>query len=98
MKFTKNDAGLIVDALNGIRYTEGVSKVSHLQANIACAIEQDNLSEKWNVDGFALASGLGNLTEDEASEVLDKVQRFWDASPHNDLWAALAKHGLTEED
>ena len=98
MKFTQNDAGLIVDALNGIRWSEGVSKVSHLQSNIACAIEQDNLAEKWNVDGLALASGLGNLTEDEASEILDKVKQFWDASPHDDLWGALVVHGLTVEE
>ena len=96
-QFTPQEAALIVDAMNGIAWTRGVPKRMHLRANVACAITEDNLTTKWEVDGDALVEKLGNLSETQASDVLSKVHTFWNASPHTDTYAALAAHGLCEE-
>lgn len=94
--FQPREAACIVDALNGIRYTHGITKRSHLRANVAVAIEMDGLDNKWGCDGESLVTQLNQLSETQASDVLKQVTEFWEASPHTDIWPALVEHGLAE--
>ena len=97
MHFKLSEAACIIDVMNGIRYTEGVSKHDHLYHNVVDAIVTDNLNEKWDfeedeLDTFVVK--LQNLSEEESAEVLEKIDFFWSRSPIRDLEFELAQSGL----
>ena len=96
MKLHINEACLIVDALNGIRCSDGIPMQSHLEMNIACAIDMDRLDAKWNVNSETLIERLAVLSEEQAGEVLEKVKAFWDKSPHACIETGLRKAGFDE--
>lgn len=94
-QFQLNEMSAVVDAMNGIRYTEGISKQQHLYHHVVDALH-DGLAIKWDIDIEAFSAVLGNRTEDEAAELLDRVGAFWDASPHGNLEQGLRDAGLLE--
>lgn len=81
-QFTLSEASLIVDAMNGIIWTDGITKQSHLYHNVRGAIEVDSLDEKWDLHADDMLTRLHDFTEAEAAEVLDKVTAFWHTSSH----------------
>lgn len=93
-QLTLPEASCVVDALNGIRFTEGITAKSHLYSNVRDAIEMDRLDTKWEVSVNELLDQIGMLTEEEALEVIAKVRDFWDASPHDDIEFGLRQAGL----
>lgn len=73
--FSEPEASLIVDAMNGLMtepHTAGL-----LWANIADAVRDDSLDEKWDVDAPALVARLRALTPFEQLAVADASERFW---------------------
>ena len=99
MEFTLAKACLIADALNGIRFPEGITCREHLRLNIASALSMDRLDTKWGVDGTALVHELSDLDEEDAFDTLQQVEKFWEASPHENIEEGLKAVGLVcEED
>ena len=94
MKFTIPEACVIADCLNGISRDEGVSFKEHLQLHVACALTVDRFDVKWGVDGSKLVEMLGNLSEEEASDVVEKVDKFWTAEPHLRIESGLNTIGM----
>jgi len=94
INLTVAEGSLVIDALNGIRETDGVSRSSHLTSNVLCAINIDALDAKWDTDRVTLMRKLYELSEENAGELLDAVGRFWDASPHVDIEAGLRTAGV----
>lgn len=74
-KFTKAEAALIMDALNGIMLDQYTFRL--LWAEVADAIRMDNLDRKWNVDGESLVERLRSLHPAEMMALLDAVERAW---------------------
>ena len=93
-QFTNDELSLIMDALNGVRCMDGLPVKFHIISNIVDAIEVDRLDTKWNVDRATLSRKLEALTETQAKELYEKVELFWDASPHSDIPTGLRKVGL----
>lgn len=96
---TLQEASLTVDALNGVRYTEGLTKKTHLYLSIRDADAIDNLKTKWGLDTAAFQMFMVKLAEisnNAASECLNRVEAFWNASPHTDIEAGLREAGLLE--
>ena len=97
--FTLQEASLTVDALNGIRHTEGLTKKTHLYLSIRDADAIDNLQTKWGLDTAAFQMFMVKLSEisnNAASECLNRIEAFWNASPHTDIEAGLREAGLLE--
>ena len=96
---TLQEASLTVDALNGVRYTEGLTKKTHLYLSIRDADAIDNLKTKWGLDSAAFQMFMVKLSEisnNAASECLNRAEAFWNASPHTDIEAGLREAGLLE--
>lgn len=81
ISFTKGEAWLIVDALNGAVFD--ARSASMLWASIEDSIKLDGTADKWNVDGPVLVKKLQSLSELECLAVIDAVERFW-SSPTRD--------------
>jgi len=92
--FSDDDLCLIADALNGVRYTDGIPHTFYLISNIVDAIEIDGIDQKWEVDRVAISAKLKALTENDAKTLHERVEAFWDASPHDDMIAGLRAVGL----
>ena len=97
IKFKTEEAAVLVDALNGIRRSEGITCLSHLYNNVMDAIAIDELDKKWGIDREELRAKLLSLTEIEAEGVLERVYAFWNAAPHTHLESALGDAELLEE-
>lgn len=72
--FSRSEASLIVDALNGTLIEPHTARL--LWAAIDDAL-YDGLAEKWGVDGLALVARLRRLTPFEALAVVDAAERYW---------------------
>lgn len=75
--FSDQELGLLCDALNGSLYNEPRT-VNYLPAEIADAIQLDNLSEKWEVDGPALIEKLNGLAQIELFALVDGIEMWWE--------------------
>lgn len=95
---TFNEAALVVDALNGIRRATGIAKSDYLQHNVLDAIQIDSLDAKWSVNASEFRDKLCAFSEAQAGDLLKRVERFWDASPHVDLHYGLSAAGLIKGD
>ena len=84
---------LVCDALFNHEFDEVGSKRDFLITITAFNIAHENLDVRWECDGDVLMKRLRELTEEDASELLDKIKAYWD-SPHDDMTARLYEVGL----
>ncbi|MFP4453258.1 MAG: hypothetical protein ACLFPI_07815 [Desulfobacterales bacterium] len=78
---TRNEAYLILDAMNGTVVETGQAAElwmgTALQHNIADAIAYDALSQKWDVDKDELLSKLNSLEHFERYALADWSRQMW---------------------
>ena len=74
-KLTKEEIGLLTDALNGIE--AGPLVPPPIVEQIANAVKFDALDEKWGVDRVDLLQKLWNLSDVEKLVLVDAVERWW---------------------
>lgn len=72
--FTDGEKGLIVDALNGVLFMDGMG-ILFSPAEIIEAIP--DLAEKWHVTPEALTHKLKQLTPLDCFTLVDCVERWW---------------------
>lgn len=72
---TKNEAMLIVDALNGV--TMDAVSAGMLWAEVEDAIRENGLDKKWEVDGRKLLEKLLKLNRAQALALIDAAERYW---------------------
>ena len=76
MKLKNNEAFCLVDIFNGIAYSPGITRRSHLLGNVRYCVKSDYHGEKHGV-GEDFLSRLEDLTEEEADVLLTKINNFW---------------------
>lgn len=76
VELSVGEASLIVDALNGTRID--IQTAQLLAAEIADSLD-DELAEKWQVDGPALVAKIEGWNLLQRLAVSDAVERFWSA-------------------
>lgn len=74
---TQEEACLLVDALNGAKFTADTARLLYAEIEDACRL--DHLDQKWQVDGQALVQKLRQLTDTQALALIDAAERFWNA-------------------
>ena len=70
---------------------------SRLYYPVMDAFVMDELAKKWGFDAderYAFVVKLTQLSENEASAILDKVTDFYNTRPHTDMADGLVKSGL----
>lgn len=83
VELTEREALLLCDALNGTLLEP--TTFSLLWAEVADAIQSDNLHIKWKiVDEEAFVRRLRGWTPGQTTAVIDAVERFWRAPNESD--------------
>ncbi len=85
-----DEVALICDACNGTLWQP--ESIPLLYAEIEDAL-QDDLADKWRVDGPALVAKLKAMSAGELFALVDAVERFWNGSYHKtDVdWSAVLR-------
>lgn len=88
---------LLVDAYNGVMLggLENIGipneyDVYGMIGNVEDSILIDKLDKKWNVDGNALISKLIEMSNQEKTEILINIHKFWDEDKRD--WAYWKVH------
>lgn len=89
---TRDEAGLLVDALNGI----GLAGEFTLVANLWWPVYVDDLDVKWGVDGPALMRRIAEWTPEQRTALIIAVELFWAPGRIPDMDARLRRVGLVE--
>ena len=74
-KLTKEEIGLLTDALNGIK--TGPLVPPPIVEQIANAVKFDALDKKWGTNRVSLLQKLWNLSDVEKLALLDAIERWW---------------------
>lgn len=98
MRFTIAEAAAIVmtfrnwsiESLNGPPHHYIASKVTDGY------FDEKFIPQGESLDAFVLMHKLGNLTEAEATEILDNVSQFWGVHPTTDMRQMLEEVGLID--
>lgn len=76
LKFTKAEASLFCDAMNGTLLPECADLVALLVSEIEDAIGYDDLDSKWGVDNHRLIEKLNSLSQEECVKLLQTVGSY----------------------
>lgn len=77
-QFSLAEAMLLADALNGCLFSDLVS-IQLVWASIDDAIKEDQLDQKWGVDGPAVVQQLRDMTYIQKLAVVDAIERAWNS-------------------
>ena len=83
IKFTENEALLLIEGFNGILKSDGITWKSHLCSNISWYASEEaaeygqDLFLKHRVVFTDFMQRLSELTELEAESVMRRVHKFW---------------------
>jgi hypothetical protein len=79
VELTPEEAMLLCDALNGLRFDFNIDPSRSLFSEIQDAIETDDLANKWQVDGSGLLMKIKSCSTLQAVAIIDAIERFWSA-------------------
>ena len=97
MDLTIKQACVITDSMNGVLRSEHVPPRNHLYANVMDALRTQELDLRYELDDEELVDFIAKfveITDEAASDILEKVARFWRDSPILSIPASLLRAGL----
>jgi hypothetical protein len=92
LALTHAEASLLADACNGTIWEPHT--IPLLWAQVADAIRDGALADKWGVHGEDFVARLRGLTYTQALSVIDGIEKFWRLTDRDTLMA-LRESGLT---
>ena len=75
--FTENEAGLLVDCLNGYISSYQINPVVSLHSKVVDSMDLNHLGEKWDVNKVTLSDKLIKLTAAQAECVVGLTVELW---------------------
>ena len=96
LSLTASEASLICEALKNYRVEDDSEQARVIWKRVEAAIQQDQLDQKWGVDGKAFVRKLQTLNHLQFVALVDAVERYWvrAQSGHESLEAKLSGVGL----
>lgn len=93
-RFNQGECAIIVDALREYVEDENLSRHSNLMNTVMNNAALADISACWECSKVPLARKLGGLSENDASNLLDRAVKFWETAPHNTIEGGLRRAGL----
>ena len=97
IKFEFAEAALLVEVMGCAPHDPVRAPRRHLWSRIRAAMQINRVHETWRVDADELEQKLFELSEAEAADVLDRIQRYFEGGPHKSRRRGLAAAGLISD-